>query len=106
MFLRWLLKVALLTVAHALASGIAVVFAIAAAMSPGGDWLAGGLLFSMFFPLYLLDWAGVELVPLDSPLAIAVNSPSWVVIVSAIWFVGCRSLGWKRNQRRGAEEAK
>jgi hypothetical protein len=85
MLLRWLLRYALLSIAHGLTSFVAFFLMYAAAMSPGGGWLVDCIGYVMFFPLLVLDCAGIDLGTLDNPLAIAVNSLIWAGIVSVNW---------------------
>lgn len=108
MLQRCLLKYASLTIVHALVSCVAFVFLVAAAMSPGTEWLLRltvVLWGFLFFPLLSLYWAGIELVPLDSPLALAINSPSWAAVVSVIWLVASRYRRRKLNNTKGVDEA-
>lgn len=107
MLQRWLLKYAALTIVHAFISCVAVVIVVAAAMSPGTEWLLRLTVILwdfLFFPLLCLDWAGIELVPIDSPLAIAINSPTWSAIVSAIWLVASRYRHRKLNKAKRVDE--
>lgn len=107
MLQRWLLKYAALTIVHAFISCVAVVIVVAAAMSPGTEWLlrVTALLWGfLFFPLLWLDWAGIELVPLDSPLAIAINTPAWAAVAWVIWLVASRCRHRKLNKAERVDE--
>jgi hypothetical protein len=106
MLLRWALRVVALTIVHALASCVIVVIAIAQGMSGGVGWVVGGFFILMFFPWLLLNWAGIEPVPFDSPLAVAFNSLTWVAIVSALFLVGSRFFRKRREGTLRAQETK
>jgi hypothetical protein len=90
MLLRWLWRFLRVTLAHAVTSCVGVVIAIAAAMCPGGGVVAGALYCALFFPVLLLSCVGVEPVPLDSPLVLAVNSPMWAAVSMGLWFLASR----------------
>ena len=107
MLLRWAWRFVALTIVHALASCLIVVIAIAQGMSSGGvAWVVGGFFILLFLPWLLLSWAGIEPVRLDSPLAVAFNSLTWVAIVSAVFLVGSRFFRKRRECTLRAQETK
>ena len=97
MLLRHLLTFVVMTIFQAIASAVALLLAIAAGMSPGSDWLISPLLIIFFFPVLLLDWAGIEVVPIDSPQALLLNSPFWAAIIYPGW------LAWRWAWRKYAD---
>jgi hypothetical protein len=99
MFLRWLVRFMLLTVVHAAASCVAALFWVAAAMSSGGHWLIDLIGWSIFYPIALLIWAGVDLEPLDRPLTLAINSPIWAAVACTLWFAGTQIRSGQRASR-------
>jgi hypothetical protein len=99
MLLRWLSIFVLVTIVHAWASFVVLVLAVATAPYSGGPLsLPANLFCILFSPLLLLSWVGVELIRLDSPAGIAINSLSWAVAFSMLWLVGSRLRRKERQQ--------
>ena len=88
MLRRELLTFVALVILHLLASGFAALLIIAAGESPGGGWFATLLWTVFFFPLILLDLAGVEINPFDNPQLLPAHSACWIAIVYSLWMAG------------------
>lgn len=96
---RRLLLVVAMVFGHFVASGVAFLVSVAAAMS-GCDFFVTAVFTVFFFPYLVMDLLRIEPAPLDSFQGFILNSVLWVVVVYSVglltrWFfdklVGPRS---------------
>lgn len=80
--LRWVLLFVGISLIHAAACLPVFLVCYACKMSPGGDRLGEIIGWTTYFPILLLDLLGLidSTMKLDTPEAIAINSPIWAMV--------------------------
>jgi hypothetical protein len=93
---RKLIVFGLVVAGHWVVSGIGLIMAVGAGMSPGSQWLIPLVICSLFLPALAAGALGLDLEPANlwvALLGLLVNSLCWAMVVCPAWMFTRRVLG-------------